>query len=304
MLNREPQGRVLPLLISLIVVGVLLMTFDVRSEGEGVVGAVRTGTQTLIAPLQEAAAFVVTPITDIVEDLSSITSLREENIALRKEVARLEAAQVAVQDQLARLEAFEQLYDMEAAGDDIGRTVANVVGGVDAFDAALRIDKGTADGIVVGQPVVDTNGFVVGTVKTVTRGSAVIVPITATRQGLTVMVDDQIGTLTSHAGSDVMRLEIPDARTPVLAGAKVRTAAISSRFPTGWPVGEVIEDAGPILDIVSTTVQLYVRPETLRLVVVLAWPPDPFSIITDDTVPVESTTSTEQTSTTVEGGGG
>lgn len=303
MLNREPQKRILPLLVSLIVIGVLLMTFDVRSQGEGVVGSVRTGTQTLVAPLQKAASLVVNPVVDMIDSLSNITNLREENMVLRALVAEKEADIVAVQDQLARLEYFEQLYGMEEVGDQIGRTVANVIARPDPFDPALQIDKGTSDGIAVGQPVVDTNGFVVGTVKTVTSGSATIVPITAARQGLTVIVGDQIGALTSQAGSDTMRLEIPDARVPVLAGDKVRTAAISARFPTGWPVGVIIEDAAPQLDIVTTSVRPYVNPEILRLVVVLAWPPDPISIISDD-IPDETTTTTDGSSTTTTEGGG
>ena len=106
-----------------------------------------------------------------------------------------------------------------------------------------------------------------------------------------------------------MRLEISDARAPVLAGERVSTAAISARFPSGWPVGVVIEDAAPVLDNIDTTVEPYVNPKTLRLVVVLAWPPDPASITDDDVIiPADedqgSTTTTEGSSTTTSGDGG
>ncbi|MEA1902832.1 MAG: rod shape-determining protein MreC [Actinomycetota bacterium] len=306
MLNQEPRGRTLPVLISLIVVGVLLMTFDVRSQGEGVVAAVRTGTQTLIAPLQKAASYVVNPVTDMIDSLSNVTNLREENAILRGELADSKAALIAVQDQLARLEFFEQLYEMESAGDDIGRTVANVIGRPDAFDAALIIDKGTSDGLLVGQPVVDTNGYAVGIVKSVTRGSATIVPITADRQALTVIVGDQVGSLLSQVVSSLMRLEILDAREPVLAGERVVTSAQSVSFPAGVPVGLIAEDAAPIIDTLISTVEPFVNPDTLRLVVVLAWPPDPISIIVDDTIVPEQTTTTTTTegSTTTSGDGG
>lgn len=301
MLNQEPRHRILPLLVSLVVIGVLLMTFDVRSQGEGLMGAFRTGTQTLIAPLQKAASYVVNPVADLIESLSNVTRLREENVVLRRDLAEAEAALIAVQDQLARLEYFEQLYEMEAAGEDIGRTVANVTGRAPFGDSSFTIDKGTSSGIVVNQPVVDTNGFVVGTVHSVTAVSATVVPITAARQGLAVLVGDQVGTVTSQAGTNLMRLEIPDARAPVLAGEKVQTAAISARFPSGWPVGVVTADAAPLLDTVNTTVEPYVHPERLRLVVVLAWPPDPASITIDDTSVVEDTTTTTEGATTTSG---
>ncbi|MGB7859081.1 MAG: rod shape-determining protein MreC [Acidimicrobiia bacterium] len=307
MLNNEPRGRILPTLVTLVVLGVLLMTFDVRLEGGGVVGVLRSGTQTLVAPLQKGASYVVNPVADLVDSLSNVAGLREENQALRGENAELLAAIIGIQDQLARLELLEQLYDLETAGDDLGRTVANVIGRPDAFDAALIINKGTSSGIAVGQPVVDTFGYVVGTVKDVTRGSATIVPITASRQGLTVTVGDQIGTLQSQPGSAEMRLEVLDAREPVLAGDRIVTSAVSASYPAGLPVGEVVADAAPSsVDALSTTVAPYVDPDTLRLVVVLAWPPDPISVTEDDlVVPVpETTTTTESGSSTTSGEGG
>jgi len=305
MVTQESRGRTLPLLVTLIIVGVLLMTFDVRLQGGGVVGVLRSGTQTIIAPIQKAASYAVNPVTDVIDSLSNLSNLREENIALKRQLAEADAALVGVQDQLARLQYFEQLYGMEASGDEIGRTVANVIGRPDAFDAALIIDKGTSAGVVVGQPVVDTNGYVVGTVKSTTHGSATIVPITAVRQALTVMVGNQIGSLLSQVATNEMRLEVLDARDPVLAGDRVLTSAVSASFPAGLPVGIVLVDAAPSIDVLSTKVEPFVVPDTLRLVVVLAWPPDPITAssgetsISDET----TTTTTEGSTTTTEGGG-
>jgi rod shape-determining protein MreC len=305
MVTQESRGRTLPLLVTLIIVGVLLMTFDVRLQGGGVVGVLRSGTQTIIAPIQKAASYAVNPVTDVIDSLSNLSNLREENIALKRQLAEADAALVGVQDQLARLQYFEQLYGMEASGDEIGRTVANVIGRPDAFDAALIIDKGTSAGVVVGQPVVDTNGYVVGTVKSTTRGSATIVPITAVRQALTVMVGNQIGSLLSQVATNEMRLEVLDARDPVLAGDRVLTSAVSASFPAGLPVGIVLVDAAPSIDVLSTKVEPFVVPDTLRLVVVLAWPPDPITASSGETSVSEetTTTTTEGSTTTTEGGG-
>ena len=306
MVTQESRGRTLPLLVTLIIIGVLLMTFDVRLQGGGVVGVLRSGTQTIIAPIQKAASYAVNPVTDVIDSLSNLSNLREENIALRRQLADADAALVGVQDQLARLQYFEQLYGMEASGDEIGRTVANVIGRPDAFDAALIIDKGTSAGVVVGQPVVDTNGYVVGTVKSTTRGSATIVPITAARQALTVMVGDQIGSLLSQVATNEMRLEVLDARDPVLAGDRVLTSAVSSNFPAGLPVGIVLEDAAPAIDVLGTKVEPFVVPDTLRIVVVLAWPPDPITASSGEAPNNDETTTTNTegtTTTTTEGGG-
>lgn len=297
MLSRDTSTRLLPTFITLLVLGVLLMTIDVRLEGKGVVGVLRSGTQTIVAPLQEAAALVVNPVADIFDSLTNVASLREQNIALRAELAEAEAELVGVQDQLALLALLEQLYGLDTADPTLGQTVANVIGKV---ESAFVVDKGTSDGVVVGQPVIDTNGYVVGTVMTVTTGSATIVPITTGRNGLTVLVNAQVGTLTPQVNTSEMRLLIGDAREPVIEGDRVVTSASSTSYPAGLPVGIVLHDAAPESNSLTVNVEPYVDTDTLRIVVILAWPPDPVTAATDDASDIEETTTTtpEETTTT------
>ena len=308
MLNREPGARTLPTFITLLVMGLLLMTFDVRAEGGGVTGTLRTGAQTIVAPLQKAAAFVVSPVVDMIDSLSNVATLREQNIALQRELAEAEAALIAVDDDLARLEFYEQLYDLETSGTDIGRTVAQVIGRLrpDASDA-LIIDKGTSNGIAVGQPVIDTSGYVVGTVQQVTAGTAIIVPITVGPDAVAVIVGEQAGVVAPQVNTNEMRLEIFDAREPVFELDRVVTSSASVRFPAGYPVGEVTADAAPSVGALSTGVRPFVNVDALRVVVVLAWPPDPVTAASEPESEETSTTSTigsgsTTTSTTVGGG--
>lgn len=284
------------------------MTFDVRSEGGGVIGVLRSGTQTIIAPLQKGAAFVVNPVVDMIDSLTNVATLREENQLLQQQVEDLQAQLVAVDDQLARLELYEQLYDLEATGTALGRTVAQVIG-QPPLEGSLLIDKGTSDGVLVGQPVIDTSGYVVGSVDQATAGSATIVPITVGPSGLAVAVEDQTGTLMPQIDTNVMRLQLDMADDPVFAGDQVVTSSASVRFPSGYPVGRVLADAAPANDSLTTEVEPFVHPETLRVVVVLAWPPDPVTAITPKTTTTTSTTTTTvpgegSTTTTVGEGGG
>lgn len=303
MLSRQPGDRSLPTLITLLVLGLLLMTFDVRSQGAGVIGVLRSGTQTIVAPMQKAAAFAVTPIVDVVDSLTNVASLREQNLVLQQLLAEARANQVAVNDDLARLELYEQIYALESTGAAIGRTVAQVIG-QPAQEGALIIDKGTSNGIVVGQPVIDPNGYVVGSVEQVTPGSATVIPITVGRNHLAVAVGNQTGTVVPQIDTDVMRLDL-DAQEPVLAGERVVTSSGSVRFPSGYPVGVVAADAAPSNDFLSTQMTPYVRPDTLRVVVVLAWPPDPVTAVTDTgtTTTTSTTTTAPQGSSTTAGDG-
>jgi rod shape-determining protein MreC len=297
--DRQPRSdRALPTFITLVVLGILLMTFHVRLEGGGVVNVLRTGTQAIVSPVQRGVSYVVNPIADAVEGLGDIAGLREENRALKAALEESQAQLIAVEDQLARLQLFEALYGLDELETDLGRTVANVIGRPDPFDVSLTIDRGSIHGIAVGQPVIDTNGFVVGSVSSVTPFSATVVPIIGSREGLAVLVGSQIGNLGSQAGSSEMRLEIGDAKEPVLAGARVLTSARSVLFPAGLPVGEVVSDAGLATAAVSTTVRPYVEVDTLRIVIVLAWPPDPLSASGEDEIQTEVTTTTLGETTT------
>ena len=238
------------------------------------------------------------PLPDLIESLSNVASLREENAALTGQLGEAQAALVAVQDDLARLELLEELYALDVGENEIGRTVANVIGRPDGFDFGFVIDKGTSDGVVVGQPVIDTNGYVVGTIKSAGSGNATVIPLTASRDGITVQIGAQIGMLSAQLASPLMSLGIFDATEPLLAGDRVLTSAVSISYPAGLPVGVVVADFAPVTNSIVAEVRPFVDPELLRLVVVLAWPPDPISAATETPTVTETTTTTEETSTT------
>jgi rod shape-determining protein MreC len=300
MIARERSDRSLPTLITLLVVAVLLMTFDIRVQGEGVVAVLRGGTQTLLSPLQRGATIVVDPVADFLDGLADISSLRETNDALRAELAESQRRLAETEDALARLETLERLYDLDLEETEAAQTPANIIGRPDQFDLAFQIDKGVNDGVIEGQPVVDVNGFVAGTVADASPNTAIVVPIMASRNELTVLVGSQAGLLSANPGSSLMTLEVFDARNPVSEGDQVVTAA--DVFPPGLAVGEVVETAQPESASLTAQVEPFVDAENLRVVVVLAWPPDPTTATSTTTTSTTSTTVPPDTTGTTEGG--
>ena len=109
MLTTKRTDRALPTFITLLVVGVLLMTFDVRLDGGGVVGVLRSGTQAIVSPVQRLASYVVSPVSNALDSLSNVASLREQNAELSAELAEALAALVAVQDQIGRASCRERV---------------------------------------------------------------------------------------------------------------------------------------------------------------------------------------------------
>lgn len=299
MIDREPRrDRTLPTFVTLVVLAFLMMTFDVRVARGGLSGGIRSGALGVVAPLQTLAAAVIDPVADLGDTLVDLATLRAENDALRREVARLQAEQAGSQDVAARLAVLEELFDLQVIDIETSQVAANVIGRPDPFGAAFIIDKGSEEGVSIGHPVVDAFGYVVGKVVEASPSNATVVPITQDRQAVTVLVDGQVGTLSSRFGSDLLDLEVFDAVEPLQPGDLVVTSSVSLTFPQGLPVGEVTEAAGLDGTTVSASVRLFSDPDSLRIVVVVTWPPEPGVSIspTTTTGPASSTTTGATTS--------
>lgn len=269
------SDRTLPTFVTLLVVALLLITFDIRTQSGDVVTAVRSGTSTLVTPLQRGALSVVNPLVDFVEGLADIASLRAENQALRARLAEAQAQLSSVQDELERKEVLERLLDVELVDPELARTHANVIGSTGSFDLSFRIDKGTRAGVLAGHPVLDENGYLVGRVLQAAPNSAIVVPITGDVEAVTVLAGNQVGTLSARIGAEELDLQMYDTTDPVAEGAQVVTASVSVSFPPGIPVGEVVETADPEGRALRATVRPYADLQRLRVVIVIAWPPDP-----------------------------
>lgn len=234
-----PSGRRLDrstaLFVTLLAVGFLTATFDVRSSGDSVTTVMRSGAQTLAAPIQESIDFVIRPVIGFVDGISNVAGLSDQNERLEGEVRRLEQRlreTSALERRVAELEAINDL----APPEDLATVTARIYSaGASTFDQIRLINRGSGDGIVLGQAVVDEDGLV-GRVDLVTNSSARVRLITDPLVSVGVRVQDtnQTGVVTGR-GDDVLRLDMFDATQPVSEGAVVLTDG--SLFPPGIVVG-------------------------------------------------------------------
>ena len=238
-----PSGRRLDrataLFISLLAVGFLVATFDVRASGDSATTVLRGGAQTLAEPIQSGIDFVVRPVVGFVDGISNVAGLRDQNERLEAEVQRLEARlreTSALERRVAELEAINDLAPPEGLATVTARIYSS---GPSTFDQVRFINKGSSDGIIVGQAVIDESGLV-GRVDLVTGSSARVRLVTDPLVSVGVRVQDtnQTGAATGR-GDDVIQLDMFDATEPVVEGAVLVTDG--SRFPPGVVVGFVRE---------------------------------------------------------------
>ena len=229
------------LFIGLLSVSFLLATFDVRAEGSGVGAVLREGTQSLFAPVQRLATSVTRPVVGFIDGIADIATLRDENDRLQSRVEELESLVQDAEGLQRRLEELEKINDLEPPGEVPAITARIWSNGSSDFDHVRFIDRGSKDGVVKGNPVVDENGLV-GRIDIVGDTWARVRLITDPLLGVGVRdrATNETGWV-SGQGARPLKLEMFSSGEAVSAGDLIVTDG--SRFPPDIPVGVVLYSA-------------------------------------------------------------
>lgn len=290
--------RVTVLFLSLVAVGFIIATFDVRSPGGGASDVLREGAQSLFTPMQQGVDWVTRPVVGFIDGFANLAGMREENERLADRVRELEDQADATEALEEQIIQFEAILGLEIPG-DLATVPARInASGPSVFDNVRFIDKGATDGIVSGQAVVDEDGLV-GRVDLVSANSARIRLLTDQFVSVSVRVlsTNETGIVTGK-GDGPLRLEMFRAKEGVSAGDRVVTDG--SRFPPGILVGVITENADAEVGFVlRTDVDPSVMLSQIDFVqVVVGWSPIDAALQEHQDGPLVVTTTLPTTTTT------
>lgn len=174
--------------------------------------------------------------------LISIRDLVSENQDLRKENYRLIADNIGLQE-TKKENAFlrEQLQMEEAQGifgigaEVIGRNPDNLI-------QSIKINRGEAQGVKSGMPVVFAEGFLVGKVIEVFYNTASVLLITDQNSVVNSLTADSraSGNVRGQHGLGIAMEMIPQTEN-VKIGDAVLSSGLSEDFPKGLLIGEVVK---------------------------------------------------------------
>jgi len=268
------------LFAGLLAISFLIMTFDVRSDGAGLGDTLREGAQTLFSPLQRVADAITRPVVGFIDGISDIAGLREENERLRERLDELTADRERVLSLQNQVEELQKILDVDPPG-NLETVAARIFSpGVTDFDHIRWIDKGSDDGVVSGQAVVDEDGLV-GRIDFVTDTSARVRLITDPRLGIGVrnLVTNETGWV-EGTGTEPLRLKMFNAVEPVSRGDLVVTDG--TRFPPNLTVGTVLQNARSEAGFqLISSVDPAIDVSRLDFVkVIVGW--SPLDVVTDD----------------------
>ena len=240
MANRG-SNRTRLLWVSLLVTSLFLITLDLR--GVNIVTSIRSGTQSILAPVQRAGSNFLSPISNLFDDVTNLGRTNSKIDALKKENEELKSQLVLNQNIVGELEQLKGVLDL--AGKARFKVVsARVIskGGTGTFGETLVLDSGSDAGIKRDMTVIAAAGLV-GVVKSTTPSSSVVLLMSdpSFRIGVRVAGTQDMGIL-SGEGEGKYSLRMLSATGNLKPGDVLlsRGSSGDKPFVPGVPVGKVL----------------------------------------------------------------
>lgn len=247
------------------------MVFDKRVAGTA---QLRAALSMPLAPIQYLVSYPIQLIDNMRNIVSTHDSLVKENLDLKAEQLLLKA-------QVQRLLSIESENNQLKA---LLSTSATVQGKVliaqimatdtDPFINQVTVDKGSHDGLFVGQPVLDANGVMGQVIQVGPLTSKVLlvndshsgVPVRIARNGIrAIAVGD------NYSGR--LRLANVPETVDIKQGDILVTSGLGEHYPEGYPLGKVTSvSKDPGLQFATILVEPSAHLDRSRQVL-LVWPP-------------------------------
>lgn len=204
---------------------------------------------TLASPFRAGYESVADWFNDKQKYYQDTTALEEENAALRRKLAELEAEVRQARLDSAENERLKELLGLQEKRPDLTSDLeaATVVEHtVTNWTATLTISKGTSSGLEIGDCVIDETGALVGLISAAGTNWATILTLvdTDTSLGAQVFRTGDLGLAQGNfslMGENRLRLEYLSADTQLLGGDLVVTSGLGEYYPAGLVIGSVEE---------------------------------------------------------------
>ncbi len=236
---------------------------------------VRSFLSTVVAPVQYLAVIPEQTMDRLAYLATTRSALRDENKILKQE---LESQQMAIQrlnfleNENARLRKLLGSEVRQASR----RMAAEVVAvATDPFSHQVVINKGSINGVYVGQPVLDNRG-IVGQIMSVGRGTARVLLLADQSHAIALRSERNDIRVLAKGTGDLQKLElmfIPHS-SDLQVGDKLMSSGLGGVFPEGYPVAEITSiKRDERLQYAKVFARPYAELDRVRTLLLL-WPAD------------------------------
>ena len=248
--RRTGRGRLL--LLAFLVLSLVVITLDFRSSGDGPLETAKDISTTIVAPIQRGVTTVFRPVGDFFSSLGELSGLRADNAELQQRVTELStdiAQAQAIKEENARL---RELLGLDESWTTMDRVAATVIATVPFnYRWAVRIDRGSNDGIEEDMAVVAPEGLVGKIISVQPETSIVLLLIDPQAAARSRIKGEGFTGIARGNGSDqTLSLDGVHPEAKVEEGDEVITSGYDlGIFPASIPIGEVVSASGEGADV-------------------------------------------------------
>lgn len=190
-------------------------------------------------PIKQVAQWPIVAMTTVDDYAVTLEQARQENLALRQ-------ARLADAEQLQRLQILEaenqylrKLLETKRLLGSRVQPASILYSARDPFNRRVILDRGSDEGVIEGQPVVDDQG-VVGQVTRVAADYAEVTLLTDRNQSIPAqVVRNGLRTVVFGTGDDRLEMRYMSSNADVQVGDWIVTSGIDGIYPRGLRVGKV-----------------------------------------------------------------
>ncbi len=268
----------------LIIASLALLTVSFREAESGPVHDIRQALASVLSPIQEFGARVAEPFQDGYDWFKSVWSAKKKAEDLEERVDVLQGQVISLEEQAeenARLKALLELRDKGTYPAGTEFEVAQVIGkSPSQWEAWVKINKGTDDGLIVGQPVVGATPTVgetlsgkglVGKIVSADAHTARVQLITDTQSAVAGKIQGSRAEGIIHGSlQGSLMMDYVDRDLAVDPKLVVVTSGYGGIYPADIPIGLVISVGEETINIYKEIeIQAFVDFRVLEEVMVL-----------------------------------
>ncbi len=154
MVTRQRPRSTRLLVVILVSISLAVITLDYREGQTGPLAGLGRIALAAMAPLQQAVTTVTRPIGDFFSGLVHLPSLENDNQQLQRANAALRAQIAASTDKASQIQQLTDLLGLKESLTPTSVPAVVIANGLSNFRFTITINKGSADGIQMDQPVV------------------------------------------------------------------------------------------------------------------------------------------------------
>lgn len=262
---------------------VLLVSAQVQTRGGvPILEAVSFGA---FARVQGATWAAVRSVRDVWTNYAALRGARDENEALKRQLAELEVRLQEHRALAARTTKLQELLELKTAT-PLPTVAAEVIGGNPNPVAGVReitIDRGRADGVLPSMAVITPKGIVGRVIATAANASRVQLLIDRHAAAGAITERARVGGMVVPAENAAgLTMDLVPNLQDVQPGDLVVTSGVDGIYPRGFPIGSVDAVTGNRGLYLNITVRPAVDFNSLEEVLVVLVPPRPASAVEEE----------------------